>query len=218
MSSPRLVHLPIRTLETLTAGGGRVHGLSVACPMRGGAVGLETCRVCPHLAAIDDDPASTAGVVHCRPKDDAETGDGDATSHRGDGDATSHREEHVAGCALAHAAPSVRDDVTLQELTSFFVQQGVSRVAVVDEEARLVGIITERDLIVGEILEYSRLSEVPAGKLARGAYSVTEATSLRDALRTMARHQLREIPVVSHGGQFTGWLEDLEALDALRPL
>jgi CBS domain-containing protein len=196
-SSPRLVHLPIRSLETLVAGGKRVHNHSVPCPMRGGSVDVATCRVCPHLAGMDGTGAE-AGVVSCTP------------------DVASGRGARVGGCTLAHAVPSVRDDVTLQELTSFFVQQGAPRVAVVDEAGTLVGTITERDLIVGDILAYRRLSDVPAASLARQAHAVSESTTLRDALRRMAHHQLREIPVVSESGQFTGWLEDLEALRTLR--
>jgi CBS domain-containing protein len=199
-SSRRLVHLPIRTLETLTAGGGRAVEHVVACPSRRGSVDVDTCRVCPHLTQIDGGAESPSGVVHCTPID--------VPAHA----------DHVGDCALGRVVSKVRDDVTLQELTSYFVQAGISRVAVVDASGQLVGVITERDLLVGELLDYRRAAEAPAAELVRQAHLVTEATSLRDALRTMARHHLREIPVVTQDGQFAGWLEDVAALGALRPV
>ena len=160
-------------------------------------VDLATCRSCPRLVSIDEDPHSAAGVVHCTPPVAAEA-------------------DHVSSCQLTRDVMSVRDDVSLQELTSFFVQQGLPRVAVVDADGILVGIVTERDLVLGDVLEQRHLGDVPAATLVRHEHSVTEVTTLRDALRVMARHHLREVPVVGEDGQFAGWLEDLSALHALR--
>ncbi|MDB4994744.1 MAG: hypothetical protein JWM74_2176, partial [Myxococcaceae bacterium] len=136
-TSPRLAHLTIRSLDTLAADGARSHAFSVPCPGRG-LVDVETCRSCPHLARIDVDTESSPGVVHCAPSTPVQPG-------------------QVSACVLERGMPSVREDVSLQDLTSFFVQQGLSRVAVVDDDGRLVGVVTDHDLVVGDVLALRHL-------------------------------------------------------------
>lgn len=74
-------------------------------------------------------------------------------------------------------------------------EHDVGAIPVVDGD-RLVGIITDRDIVVRGVAEKkpgsSRVEEVMSGKLV----TVSPDTSTKEAARLMAQHQIRRLPVV----------------------
>ncbi|MBX6363861.1 MAG: IMP dehydrogenase [Gemmatimonadetes bacterium] len=88
----------------------------------------------------------------------------------------------------------IRDALRLME------QFSISGVPVVDESGRLVGIITNRDLMfeqaldrpVREVMTADRLVTAPVG------------TSLEDAERVLHRHRIEKLPVVDEHGKLRG--------------
>jgi CBS domain-containing protein len=101
---------------------------------------------------------------------------------------------------------SVRDTMTSQP-TSIDASQSVVDAArvmrdedvgslPVTDQGRLVGVITDRDIAVRVVAEGRTESASVAEALSRNPVTVTPDHDLDDALKLMARHQVRRLPVV----------------------
>jgi CBS domain-containing protein len=101
---------------------------------------------------------------------------------------------------------SVRDTMTSQP-TSIDASQSVVDAArvmrdedvgslPVTDQGRLVGVITDRDIAVRIVAEGRTESASVAEALSRNPVTVTPDHDLDDALKLMARHQVRRLPVV----------------------
>jgi len=89
---------------------------------------------------------------------------------------------------------------TLREATSLMSRFRISGVPIVDDEGRLVGIITNRDLqfernldqLLADAMTKERLVTAPLG------------TTLDEAERIMGRHRIEKLPVVDEDGHLKG--------------
>jgi CBS domain-containing protein len=73
------------------------------------------------------------------------------------------------------------------------------------EGGRLVGTLTDRDIVVRVIADGRDPHSVSAGEIAsRDLVTVDPQQNLDDALRLMAQHQVRRIPVVEEDGRLVG--------------
>ena len=71
----------------------------------------------------------------------------------------------------------------------------VGAIPIVDEDgATLVGIVTDRDLVLRELLQKAELSKITDAMTER-VISAEEDASVEEVLHLMAEHQLRRIPV-----------------------
>ncbi|QTM99308.1 CBS domain-containing protein [Sediminibacillus dalangtanensis] len=90
-------------------------------------------------------------------------------------------------------------DDTLTEAAKIMTDHNVGAVPVCGTNRELLGMITDRDLVVrGLAREKSpstKISDVMSGKL----YSVAPDTSVQEASSLMAEKQIRRLPVVENG-------------------
>jgi CBS domain-containing protein len=78
-------------------------------------------------------------------------------------------------------------------------------VAPIVEGDRLVGVLTDRDIVVRVVAEGRAPDEVKAGDVAsRDVVTLDPGQNLDEALRLMARHQVRRLPVVEEDGRLVG--------------
>jgi CBS domain-containing protein len=66
----------------------------------------------------------------------------------------------------------------------------------VTDQGRLIGVITDRDIVVRVVAEGRMDSATVADALSRNPVTVQPDEDLDEALRLMARHQVRRLPVV----------------------
>jgi CBS domain-containing protein len=93
------------------------------------------------------------------------------------------------------AAPSE----SLTGVARLMKQEDVGSVPVVDG-LRLIGVVTDRDIVVRGIADGSDPHAIKAGDIAsRDVVTVRPDDDLGDALRLMAQHQVRRLPVVDDG-------------------
>jgi CBS domain-containing protein len=93
------------------------------------------------------------------------------------------------------AAPSQ----SLTDVARLMKQEDVGSVPVVDGE-RLIGVVTDRDIVVRGIADGSDPHAIKAGDIAsRDVVTVRPDDDLDAALRLMAQHQVRRLPVVDEG-------------------
>src|SRR5438093_6109780 len=97
---------------------------------------------------------------------------------------------------------SVRTASPAQSLTDaakLMKQEDVGSLPVVDGD-RLIGVLTDRDIVVRGIADGSDPHAIQVGDVAsRDVVTVRPDDDLDEALRLMAQHQVRRLPVVEDG-------------------
>lgn len=92
-------------------------------------------------------------------------------------------------------------------------------IAVVNDEGKLVGMITDRDICMAGLLQNQPPADIPVHvAMARQVYAVQPQQAIEDVERLMATHQVRRIPVVGGDGKPVGMISinDL-AREAAKP-
>ena len=90
-------------------------------------------------------------------------------------------------------------------------------VPVVDEENRVVGMLTDRDLCLAVAARNRKASDVKCGELMRGqAIVCAPEDKLEDALRKMRKHQIKRLAAVGKSGEIVGILTVADVLLAVR--
>jgi CBS domain-containing protein len=78
-------------------------------------------------------------------------------------------------------------------------------VPIVDENNRVAGMITDRDICIAVATRDCRAAEIVAGEVCRGGVvSCAPDDKLKDALKKMAKNQVKRLPVVSQNGELVG--------------
>jgi CBS domain-containing protein len=104
---------------------------------------------------------------------------------------TSNPRSLESGSSVVEAARLMRDEDT-----------GI--VPIVEGE-RLVGTVTDRDIAIRVVAEGKSLESVTVGEIAsRELVTIDPRQDLDEALRLMARHQVRRLPVVEEDGKLVG--------------
>jgi CBS domain-containing protein len=131
---------------------------------------------------------------------------------------------------------SVRPDATVAEAIRTMLDNRISGLPVIDEAGRLVGILTEGDLLrraeTGTERQRSRWLEILMGPgrlageyvrthgrkigevMTRDVVSVTLDTPLKEVVELMERHRIKRVPVL-HGEVLVGILSRADLLRAL---
>jgi CBS domain-containing protein len=77
----------------------------------------------------------------------------------------------------------------------------------VTEGDRLVGMVTDRDIVVRVVAEGKDVQLATVGEIAsRDLVTIDPQQDLDEALRLMAKHQVRRLPVVEEDGRLVGIL------------
>jgi CBS domain-containing protein len=106
--------------------------------------------------------------------------------------------KHVRDAMTAHvrtASPAQ----SLADAAEVMKAEDVGSVPVVDD-GRLIGIVTDRDIVVRVVAEHRDPQAVRVDEVAsRELVTVAPEQDLDEALRLMAAHQVRRLPVVDDG-------------------
>ncbi len=96
---------------------------------------------------------------------------------------------------VATASP----DTTLDEIARMMRDEDTGAIPVVEDD-ELVGIITDRDIVIRCIAEQKQPSDVAAEEILSEQLEVVEPDAdVEEAARIMARRQIRRLPVVKNG-------------------
>jgi CBS domain-containing protein len=84
-------------------------------------------------------------------------------------------------------------------------QEDVGPVPVVENGDRLAGIVTDRDIVLRVVAEGGDPQSTTVGEImSRDLVTVDPDQPLDEALRLMARHQVRRLPVCEEDGRLVG--------------
>lgn len=90
-------------------------------------------------------------------------------------------------------------DTTLEEIATMMKSEDTGAIPVVEED-ELLGIITDRDIVIRCVAEGRDPAEVMAEDILTEALEVVDPdTDVAEALEMMGRHQIRRLPVVENG-------------------
>jgi CBS domain-containing protein len=101
---------------------------------------------------------------------------------------------------------TVTADSTVAEAARLMRDEDAGIVPITDGE-RLVGVVTDRDIAIkvaaeGKDAQSTKVSEIAA----RNVVTIDPQQDLDEALRLMAQHQVRRLPVVEEDGKLVGIL------------
>jgi CBS domain-containing protein len=101
---------------------------------------------------------------------------------------------------------SVRDNITVLEAAEYMAERKIGGVCVLDDGGRLVGVLTERDLLNRITLHRRNPATVPLSEAMSKVLAVIETTDTpHEALERMERIGRRHLPVVE-GDRWVGML------------
>jgi CBS domain-containing protein len=107
-------------------------------------------------------------------------------------------------------ATCVREGDSLVEAARLMVRLDVGSLPVCGDDDRLKGMVTDRDIVVKCIAEGGDPSSTTAGELAGGKpVTIGADDPVEEALRTMASHQVRRLPVID-GHELVGMLSQAD--------
>ncbi|ARI77598.1 CBS domain-containing protein [Halobacillus mangrovi] len=98
-----------------------------------------------------------------------------------------------------------RTDDNLSDAASIMKQKNVGAVPVCDDQGNLMGMVTDRDLVIRGYADKKPESTPIQQVMSDHLYSCTPDCSLEEASQIMAQHQVRRLPVVENG-KLTGIL------------
>jgi CBS domain-containing protein len=98
--------------------------------------------------------------------------------------------------AMTEAPQTISPDMNAQDAAGLMRSEDVGVLPVV-KDAELVGLVTDRDLVVRVLADRQNPLEVRVGDIAtRSPITVTPDTKLSEARELMEKHQIRRLPVM----------------------
>lgn len=112
---------------------------------------------------------------------------------------------HTIQDTMTSSPKTIEPGTTVQEAARTMKYEDVGSLPIVEDD-RLVGVVTDRDLAI-RVLAEGKSGETTVGEVAsRDVITIDPQQSLEEAVRLMAEHQLRRLPVVEEDGKLVGIL------------
>jgi CBS domain-containing protein len=145
---------------------------------------------------------------------------------------------HTVGEMMLHDVPTVHRDTPLAEALDQLLESEKRRVVVVDDDRRVVGIITDADVLERAFkrvhpgflrvlatwlaggqrpdgLEVAAQGRTAADVMTSPVITVVPETTVTEAIRLMMAHKIKRLPVVNAQGQLVGLVGRAGVLAAL---
>ena len=124
---------------------------------------------------------------------------------------------------MTHQPVTIAPEATLKEAVRLMIRGGFRRLPVLDEEGRLIGIVTDRDIrlatdspvVLHERSQHEyHMTHVTVGAcMTPDPITVRPTTPVADAIRLMRDHRIGGLPVVL-GDELVGIVTVTDILDA----
>jgi CBS domain-containing protein len=92
-------------------------------------------------------------------------------------------------------------ETTLNDVANLMVEADCGEIPIVDASNRLIGVVTDRDIVCRVVAKGKNPSAVTAGEcMTQPVVVVTEDTTIENVLAVMEENQIRRVPVVDASG------------------
>lgn len=98
---------------------------------------------------------------------------------------------------MAKKIITVYDDVSIEEVCGILAKHGLSGVPVVDKNKKLVGFISERDIIAN--FGKKCLTQKAGDLMQREVIFIKYGTSIEEASKIFTEKKIRHLPIVKNG-------------------
>jgi CBS domain-containing protein len=106
---------------------------------------------------------------------------------------------------MTSAPQTCSAETLLNEVANLMVEADCGEIPVVDESNRLIGVITDRDIVCRVVAKGKNPSAVTAAEcMTESVVCVKEDATLQDVLGVMEENQIRRVPVVDASGACCG--------------
>jgi len=96
-------------------------------------------------------------------------------------------------------------DTTLDQVATLMAQNDCGQIPVVDASGRLIGVVTDRDIVCRVVAQGKNPVTCAAETcMSQPVVTVGADASFDDVLSTMEKHQIRRVPVVDERGRCVG--------------
>lgn len=96
-------------------------------------------------------------------------------------------------------------DTPLNEVANLMVECDCGEIPIVDDQKKLIGVVTDRDIVCRIVAKGQNPSAMTAQHaMTQPVISVTEDASLDEVLAAMENNQIRRVPVVDTNGSCCG--------------
>ncbi|MFJ4094748.1 CBS domain-containing protein [Kitasatospora sp. NPDC089913] len=104
-----------------------------------------------------------------------------------------------AGDIMHQGAECVREHETLATAARLMKERDVGALPICGERQKLLGILTDRDIVLKCVAEGLDPEQVTAGEVAQGRPMTVEADEdVEQVLRVMEQYRVRRLPVINH--------------------
>jgi CBS domain-containing protein len=120
---------------------------------------------------------------------------------------------------MTKAPDFLKQDAPVREAAERMASEGVGALPVCNADGRLIGMVTDRDIVVKVLAKGEDPASASVGQLtAEQSETVTIGAddSVEEALRTMADHQVRRLPVID-GTEMVGIVAQADLARACPP-
>jgi CBS domain-containing protein len=98
---------------------------------------------------------------------------------------------------MTGGAECAGENETLEEAAKKMADLDVGALPICGEDDRLKGVISDRDIVVKAVAQGKSLGETTVGSLGDGKpVTIGADDSVEEAIRTMAEHKIRRLPVI----------------------
>lgn len=116
---------------------------------------------------------------------------------------------------MTSAPQCCSSDTTLNEVANLMVEADCGEIPVIDASNRLIGVITDRDIVCRVVAKGKNPSAVTAAEcMSEPVVVVTEDTTLEDVMAVMEENQIRRVPVVDAAGSCCGIISQADVAKA----
>lgn len=118
---------------------------------------------------------------------------------------------------MNRGASCIAAEETLFDAAKQMKDLGIGSLPIQSADGSLIGMVTDRDIVIKCIADGADPSQTSAGSLATGEVQTAEAEdSIADVLSVMRRHQVKRLPVMSDG-KLVGMISESDLVAALSP-
>jgi CBS domain-containing protein len=121
-----------------------------------------------------------------------------------------HHDKHVRD-VMTSSPRTIEPSTSLHEAARLMRDQDVGSLPIVEGD-RLQGMLTDRDIAIRAVAEGKDVKSTTAQDIAsRDLVTIDPEQGLDEALRLMAKHQVRRLPVCEEDGKLVGILAQADA-------